>query len=337
MRSESETAPAINPAPARSPERLHWIDMAKGVGILAVVVGHVWTRGAVRDAMYAFHMPFFFLLSGYLFSPRPAGPFARRQLALQGTSYVAFLLLVLAMDIMIEQAKGHRPIFHDWPADLWPLLLGGSELRGPFTVFWFVPCLLIARMLFNALGGRFPDPLAPVWVGIAGLCLLVAHFAGAATDFSPLGVLSVPMALVLLWAGAALRALSSARGLGWRAWMGWLLVPLAIAALALFPTLNMKAGDYGWPVASVAGAVAISALIFQAVRVLPVPRAIGRGLEALGQASLVVMYLHVPVIHYLSPYLGKGVLLALGVVVPLVAYRLLTMSAATRRIFLGQG
>jgi fucose 4-O-acetylase-like acetyltransferase len=62
------------------PHRLYAIDSARGIGILLVVFGHAW-RGAfsaglfpdadiftfVDTAIYAFHMPLFFLLGGVLF------------------------------------------------------------------------------------------------------------------------------------------------------------------------------------------------------------------------------------------------------------------------------
>ena len=66
-----------------APQRLDWVDVARGIGIIAVVVGHVWTRGPLRDAMYSFHMPLFFLLSGMLSRPHPVGAFTRRQLVSQ--------------------------------------------------------------------------------------------------------------------------------------------------------------------------------------------------------------------------------------------------------------
>jgi len=61
-------------------QRILWIDIARGIGILLVVFGHSW-RGlhsagilhddhlfvAVDRAIYLFHMPLFFFISGYLY------------------------------------------------------------------------------------------------------------------------------------------------------------------------------------------------------------------------------------------------------------------------------
>ena len=46
-------------------ERKEYIDVAKGIGIILVVLGHLDIDGQIsREAIYAFHMPLFFILSG---------------------------------------------------------------------------------------------------------------------------------------------------------------------------------------------------------------------------------------------------------------------------------
>ena len=309
-----------------SGDRLDWIDVARGIGIVAVVVGHVWTRGGVRDFVYAFHMPLFFLLSGYLMQPRPALSFARRQMATQGLSYIAWLVVLVALDFAVEGMKGQRPIFHDWPDDVGRIAFGGSELRGPFTVFWFVPCLIVARIIANALAGRWGDPRGEAWWVIGGVAALVAYGVGAMTDVSPLGLLTVPMALLLLWIGWLWRDVA------WRPWMWGVFTVVGLGVVMAAPTLNMKAGDYGWPVLSVAAAVALSFLIFWIAQ-WPLPGR--RVLGWLGSGALTIMYLHVAIIHYLTPYLGKWMLLALALLVPVVVHGLLRSNRVTARLFLG--
>ena len=46
--------------------RLDYIDRAKGVLIILVVVGHIWQSGKVFNTIYFFLMPAFFAISGLI-------------------------------------------------------------------------------------------------------------------------------------------------------------------------------------------------------------------------------------------------------------------------------
>ncbi|WP_298014468.1 acyltransferase family protein [uncultured Megasphaera sp.] len=51
-----------------NPKRIDWIDIAKGIAILLVIIGHTNPWGSTtRNFIYSFHMPLFFLLSGYTY------------------------------------------------------------------------------------------------------------------------------------------------------------------------------------------------------------------------------------------------------------------------------
>ncbi len=51
-------------------KRLDFIDYAKAIGIILVVIGHINVYNSSCKAwIYAFHMPLFFLLSGLLLKP----------------------------------------------------------------------------------------------------------------------------------------------------------------------------------------------------------------------------------------------------------------------------
>ena len=53
-------------------KRLDWIDIAKGIAIILVIVGHtVPNPSPLRHAIFSFHMPLFFILAGYTFRPKP--------------------------------------------------------------------------------------------------------------------------------------------------------------------------------------------------------------------------------------------------------------------------
>ena len=53
---------------ALSSSRLEWIDICRGIGILLVVLGH--SAPPFKLYIYAFHIPLFFLVSGYLWNSR---------------------------------------------------------------------------------------------------------------------------------------------------------------------------------------------------------------------------------------------------------------------------
>lgn len=53
--------------------RLKWADIAKGIGIVLVVWGHSSLPFEFRKWIYSFHMPLFFILSGYFYKSQKYG------------------------------------------------------------------------------------------------------------------------------------------------------------------------------------------------------------------------------------------------------------------------
>lgn len=284
--------------------RLLWVDAMKGVGIIAVIAGHVWTRGAVRDAIYSVHMPLFFILSGYVAQPRPTGQLTRRLLLALIVPFLSFSLVLLGADFLIEGLRGMRPVFASFGAGLHVILFATEQTRGPFTILWFVPCLFLARLIWNALllhRGRADDRMMLfIVVLLFALALGISQFGGP----SPLGVIAVPSAVLLLWAGRLWRLRGQP---GPVLTVGAML--LLPAVLFLVPPPDMKAGDLGdWPGLALAGAVVATFAFSVMVRQLP-PLAM-HALAAIGRRALAIMFAHVAFIHYLAPYWGRPALFA---------------------------
>ncbi len=51
-----------------SKEKIQWIDMVRGGAILLVVIGHSGCPSLIYNFIYSFHMPLFFVISGYLYN-----------------------------------------------------------------------------------------------------------------------------------------------------------------------------------------------------------------------------------------------------------------------------
>ena len=46
--------------------RILWIDISKAIAIIAMIIGHTFPYGsAIRNLIFSFHMPLFFILTGF--------------------------------------------------------------------------------------------------------------------------------------------------------------------------------------------------------------------------------------------------------------------------------
>lgn len=167
LKSLRESQPAAVQPSRESPippsrERLEWVDLAKGVGIILVVLWHygrddwrpaVWA--AAGDVVFKFHMPLFMFLSGFLFTwdaARSDG-FAKRYREHLGKKGVRLLvpyctvsLAYLALKLTGQWFFAHRPV--SWET-LWNGLV--NPLGGPATLLWFIYCLMLVFVLFPLL------------------------------------------------------------------------------------------------------------------------------------------------------------------------------------------
>ena len=46
-------------------KRIDWLDIAKGIAILCIIIGHSFGKNRIGVFIFSFHMPLFFILSGY--------------------------------------------------------------------------------------------------------------------------------------------------------------------------------------------------------------------------------------------------------------------------------
>jgi fucose 4-O-acetylase-like acetyltransferase len=219
-------------------ERMLWLDRAKGVAILLVVLGHVVAREPPADnawyvwlkgAIYQFHMPFFMVLSGFTvfhtgaaFAAPGTWPGLWRDRALRLLlPYVAFGLLVVGVKLAAQ------PFLHvDNPVggNLFAAIgdLFWTTPRSPavsiwylFVLFWFVvltpPLLRLLRsawlllcvaIVLYAMGGyprAFADRIAGYYVFFVLGGLLALHATRALALIDRWGWLAwPPLALVLV-------------------------------------------------------------------------------------------------------------------------------------------
>jgi fucose 4-O-acetylase-like acetyltransferase len=305
--------------------RLVWIDIAKGIGLLLVVVAHVllhspatWTAPVTRS-IYLFHMPLFFLLAGLTLRPEPLQSFARRRTLTLLLPYLLFLT-VLGIPALAATCTLGTP-FPDLGIDRCTILppklpLGGSTLGGIFGAFWFIPCLLWALILAQAI------------LQLSGATRLRAIALLALTAFTLPSLLPWSTALLALGVApmAALLVLVGHQLSQTRYWLGFpaLLPMLVFAALTIFAQapIDMKFGHNGFPILSMIGAIALSCLLIRLSQRLANWLPVGALLSALGERSLTILFLH-QAIHLSLRQLGihnDALIITLSLAIPLLLH-----------------
>jgi fucose 4-O-acetylase-like acetyltransferase len=157
MQSQLAQEPSAAAA-ARAAPPVEWVNYAKGLGIVLVVFGHVeaaskflespgearWL-GIIETAIYQFHMPLFFFLSGLFVAKsarRPAWEFLTHKARTILYPYVVWTILQAAMASLAPQAAT-RPI-HFWDVV--------KQLPyHPYAQFWFLYVLFMCMTAFLVL------------------------------------------------------------------------------------------------------------------------------------------------------------------------------------------
>lgn len=149
-------------------KRLDWIDCTKGLVILLVVVGHTVGGGLrgkwVKDALFSFHMPFFFIVSGMTFRPSDD-----REALLPRTRRSAIRLLtpilgVFALRTLWELVNNGKLVTDAsyWQGRVYaiincncqPAQFGDIRIRG-IGYMWFLAAMFIVRTAYDVIHCHF--------------------------------------------------------------------------------------------------------------------------------------------------------------------------------------
>lgn len=329
-------------------KRIDWLDSARGLGIVLVVIGH--TLGGLIDsrigaglgvfrslffAIYTFHMPLFFLLAGLMVPHRLArgtGAFLRGLLPSVVWPYflwsVVQFTVIYALGSMVNTPATHY----------WPMLL--SLPWNTVSQFWFLYALFWLHVLAALVVPRY---------GATGLFLLALALKALAP------VLLLPVAVRLVCNHALFYAIGTMLGpddlarvaVERRVAERVVLFP-ALAALALgatFLALPRFGADVEFAAASspvlanlawrFPALGAATACVVASVAFVSLPAFAGNSLlNALGRLTMPIFVLHVMFVagtrivlmrlaHIDNPWVLAPLLVLAGLAGPLVVERVL--------------
>lgn len=220
---------------------LHWLNSAKGIGVILVVFGHLLYKSSFKEInhfIYAFHMPMFFLVSGYVqkaaLKPRFLLDKVRR-LLLPFLCWTVLSLPVFAPKLLAEEGVTWRDVAED------AIYLHAQVSNNPL---WFLITLFEAFCLFALFHWALGHPV--------GQLVFCAAAFGAGywfylnKDIEVLHTFGVNRGVIcfgFFLVGMLLRHLHTERVHFWH----WILCPLALAGgFYVGVVLNEKISFYNF-------------------------------------------------------------------------------------------
>ena len=149
-------------------ERIHWIDIAKGIAIICVFLGHtITTEGVLSSFIYLFHMPLFFMLSGYCFSAkRDFGPFVLNKLK---TVVLPIFTIGLTGAVLVALAGvfiQHQSVDWKW------IFLNPIVQYKEHSLLWYLASLFVAIIIFYVIVKLTKDKPVPIILISLGLGII---------------------------------------------------------------------------------------------------------------------------------------------------------------------
>lgn len=298
-----------------NPNRIAWVDVAKGIAILLVIIGHTVNFGsATRNFIFSFHMPLFFILSGYTFNLAGDFPafFQRVKKLIRHLIYPS--LIVSGINIFVLWIKqDQHTISALWlltkrMADALWWASGVDVYAHPgLGALWFLFSLFWAKVLMDAIYLLFPGKIGYIYViiGLFGMAM------GLKGKWLPQNMDVTFMAMLFIYIGMLWRnyqnLLERHEQLCFMAsviiWVFCLNVPMYI---------EMAMRSYPWTICSVVEAVCGSYALCCLCKAFETNVRVRYALQFIGMHTLLIFLVHhldwiaFPVWHSLSIGIESG-------------------------------
>lgn len=256
--------------------RIEYLDIAKGIGIFLVVIGHFINQNSYPGIIiYSFHMPLFFFLSGLCFNENKYSSFkflfiSRLRTVLWPcfcfTVIISFLQSFL-IDIPLSDLK--------------------NELPG---ALWFLPVLFLAEIMYYPL---YKIGFLHRLILILLLYLVGLYYAGCLQGL-PYKISFLPKAILYYGTGHSLKDFVLARIKNMGKYTGrkhYSLIAVSLSVMLLFPFINN--GDNGLCTAILSIEFAVLGIYTTFLVSTSNVAKMKRWLVYLGQNTLVIMAVHV--------------------------------------------
>lgn len=290
-------------------QRISWIDVARGIGIILVIQGHALSSHSYRHLIYAFHMPLFFFIAGLVFNYKKYPFIVTFKKSINGiiVPYLGFGLL--SYFFWWAENANFRFEISAFLNHLSGIIYGNSSSLFFNIVLWFLPCLFITKISFAVISKVINDDRILLGV-LAALSILGYYLSVNLPDLTlPFGIESALTAILFFGIGSIIKTnyFEKAGEIIKNKSFLILISSLIICLISAFWNYNL----YGYQidirlnnlanyplflVGAFSGIIAVSLISILIKK--------NKVLELLGKYSLVLFTLHPIVFFYINQILG---------------------------------
>lgn len=213
--------------------RLGYIDIIKCVGIILMIMGHVGFGSYFDHYIHAFHMPIFFIVSGYLWkNNKKFRDFALRKVQTLLIPWILFLIIQTAWEVVLGASISKQI----------NMIISGK------TGIWFLTAMFIGEMLFYwimQVKNNYIRTLIVITVSLLG------NLTSVLLDFTlPLGISASFVCVGLMYIGFYLRKVNIQSFLPLDNKLSAIVVAILflIVSILIFVNepVNMRTNEYGF-------------------------------------------------------------------------------------------
>lgn len=289
-------------------ERNRMIDIARGIGIILVIVGHLhhffeWTS-MTYIVIYSFHIPLFLIVSGICQKNRKdmkIMDIARDKFISIMVPYFVFSILTLLF-VFPESAQAKQ-----WMVGMF-IGIGDTDTLGFNIPLWFLPMLFCATMIFSVIN-KIANIIARKsiirFTMFLGVCSLLCVFLGKRMPQLPYSLNNAMVAQFFLFVGFGLRTIYMRNQNLFKSKMVQVILFVSclliwLAGLKINGRVDMNSETYNYvPVYLMTGIVGSILTLFVSSAI---DKIFSKGAELLayiGRSSMYIMVFHIPVVNIL--------------------------------------
>ena len=305
--------------PTSALSRIKSIDIAKGIGILLVVLSHTNHTEPLSTLVYSVHMPLFFIISGMMFNPekyKTVKSLLKKRFITMICPYVLInffaVLLFVGTKVLNGTVSGAPLIFKTLGYNFSQIFIASTSHTMEFNVpTWFVMTLLLVEVIYYFIckcKNNIVKFIIVLAIVVAGFFTSFETFPVDLTKYLPWNFSAALFSLGFYYLGNISfnyikKYLSRDKEIENRTLILILSVPIATALWLPSAMLNGKitigSQSYG------TGILLYASGVFGTVIILAIASLIGKCsfLEYCGKNSLYIMATHKVVQNYTQPYI----------------------------------